>query len=57
MVYLVQIFFSYLSKHGEAAGMQNDDEFSPNISLVDQALLVKMLINLELHGMLDLNFA
>ena len=56
MVYLVQSLFAYLSSHCEITGMQNDDEVSPSIILVDQALLVKLLIPLELHGTFGSDF-
>ena len=36
--------------------MQKGDEASPNIILAGQALLVKMLINLEPHGIFGSNF-
>ena len=36
--------------------MKKDDEASPNIILTGQALLVKMLITLKLHGILSSNF-
>ena len=37
-------------KHCPATGMQNGDKSSPRIISVDQALSVKMLINLGMHG-------
>ena len=37
--------------------MQNVDEGSPSINLAGQALLVKMLITLEPHGIFSSNFA
>ena len=36
--------------------MQKGDEASPSIILARQALLVKMLINLEPHGIFGSNF-
>ena len=36
--------------------MQKGDEASPSIILAGQALLVKMLINLEPHGIFGSNF-
>ena len=36
--------------------MQNGDEASPSIILAGQALLVKMLITLEPHGIFASNF-
>ena len=36
--------------------MKKGDEASPSIILVGQALLVKMLINLEPHGIFGSNF-
>ena len=36
--------------------MQKGDEASPNIILASRALLVKMPINLELHGIFGSNF-
>ena len=36
--------------------MQNGDEASPSIILAGQALLVKMLITLERHGIFGSNF-
>ena len=36
--------------------MQNGDVASPGIMLAGRALLVKILINLEPHGILGLNF-
>ena len=40
-----------------AACLQNGDVASPSISLAGQALLVKMLITLELHGAFGSKFA
>ena len=37
--------------------MQKGDEASPSIILAGRALLVKMLITLELHGIFGSNFA
>ena len=37
--------------------MKKDDEASPSIILAGQALLVKMLITLEPHGIFGSNFA
>ena len=37
--------------------MQNRDKGLPSIILVSRGLLVKMLINLEAHGILYSNFA
>ena len=37
-------------------GMQKGDEASPSINLAGRALLVKMLINLEQHGIFGSNF-
>ena len=39
-----------------ATGMKRCDEASPNIILAGQALLVKMLITLEPHGIFVSNF-
>ena len=50
MVYLDQILQTYLFKHFLATGMQNGDEASSSIILVDLGLLVKMLITLGQHG-------
>ena len=36
--------------------MQKGDEASPSINLAGQALLVKMLITLEPHGIFGSNF-
>ena len=36
--------------------MQKGDKASPNILLACRALLVKMIITLELHGIFGLNF-
>ena len=36
--------------------MQNGDEASPNINLAGPALLVKMLITLEPHGIFGSNY-
>ena len=37
--------------------MQNGDEASPSINLAGQAILVKILITLEPHGIFSSNFA
>ena len=37
--------------------MQNGDEASPNINLAGRALLVKMIITLEPHGVFGPMFA
>ena len=47
MVYLVQIYCTYLFQHCPATGMKKDDKGSSSIILAGRALLVKMLINLE----------
>ena len=50
MVYLVQILYSYIFQHFPATGMKKCDEASPSIILAGQALLSKILITLEPHG-------
>ena len=50
MVYFVQNLYSYVFQHCPAAGMQNGDEASPTNIFAGRALLVKMLITLEPHG-------
>ena len=39
-----------------ATGMQNGDEASPSIILARRALLVKMLITVDPHGIFGSNF-
>ena len=39
-----------------ATGMQKGDKASPSIILASQALLVKMIITLEPHGIFGSNF-
>ena len=53
------IFFQilyYVFKHCPATGMKKCDEASPSIIFAGRALLVKMLIILELHGIFGSNF-
>ena len=56
MLYFFQILYTYVFQHCPATGMQNGDEVSPSIILAGQALLVKMLIPLEPHGLFGSNF-
>ena len=56
MVYLVQILYTYVISHCPATGMKKGDKASPSIILAGQALLVKMLITLEPHGIFGSNF-
>ena len=56
MAYLVQILYTYVFKHCPATGMGKGDEDSPSFILVGRALLVKMLITLEPHGIFGSNF-
>ena len=56
MVYLVQILYTYVFLHCPATGMKKGDEASPSIILAGRALLVKMLITFEPHGIFGTNF-
>ena len=56
MVYLVQILYTYVFYHCPATGMKKGDEASPRIILAGRALLVKMLITPEPHGIFGSNF-
>ena len=56
MVYLVKILYTYVFYHFHATGMQNGHEASTSTILAGQALLVKMLITLEPHGIFGSNF-
>ena len=56
MVYLVQILYTYVFYHYPATGMRKGDEASLRIILAGRALLVKMLITLEPHGIFGSNF-
>ena len=50
MVYLVQILYTYVFEHCPATRMEKGDQASPSIILAGRALLVKMLITFEPHG-------
>ena len=54
---MVQILYTYAFKYCPVTGMKKCDEASPSIILVVRALLVKMLITLEPHGIFCSNFA
>ena len=56
MVYLVKILYTYVFQHCQATGMKKCDEAAPSIIFGGQALLVKMLITLEQHGIFGSNF-
>ena len=56
ILYLVQNLYTHVFLHGPANGMQRSDEASPSIILAGRALLVKMLITLEPHGIFGSNF-
>ena len=56
MVYLVQILYTYMYFIIVHTGMKKGNEASPSIILAGRALLVKMLITLEPHGILGSNF-
>ena len=56
MEYLVKILYTYVFYHPSATGMQKGDEASPSIILAGRALLVKMLITLESHGIFGSDF-
>ena len=56
MVYFVQILYTYVFLHCPVTGMKKDDKASPSIILAGRALLVKMLITLEPHGLFGSNF-
>ena len=56
MVYLVQMLYTSVFEHCQATGLKKCDEASPSIILAGRALLVKMLITLEPHGIFGSNF-
>ena len=51
-----QTVYTYVFEHCPATGMQKSDEASPSIILAGRAILVKMLITLEPHGIFGSNF-
>ena len=56
MVYFDQSLGFYLFYYCPTTGMSNSDEASPSIILAGRALLVKMLITLDLHGIFASHF-
>ena len=56
MVYLVQMLYIFVLYHCPATGMKKGDEATPSIILAGRALLVKMFVTLEPHGIFDSNF-
>ena len=55
MVYFFQILY-YAFKHCPATGTKKCDETSLSIIFAGRALMVKMLITLEPHGIFGSNF-
>ena len=53
---MVQILNTYVFLHSSATGMQTGDEAPQSIILAGLALLVKMFITLEPHGLFGSNF-
>ena len=56
MKYLVQILYTNVFLHCPATVTKTNDEASPSIILAGQALLVKMIITLEPHGIFGSSF-
>ena len=56
MVYFVKILNTHIFYNCTDTGVKKGDEASPSIILAGRALLVKMLITLEPHGILGSNF-
>ena len=56
MIYVVQILYAYVFNHCPATGIQNSDDASLSIILVGRAILVKMIIPFEPHGIFVSNF-
>ena len=56
MVYLIQILHIYIFLNCPATNIKKGDDASPSIILAGRALLVKMLITFESHGIFGSNF-